>query len=104
MGSFWGHVGVTLGSFWGHVGVTLGSLWGLLRLVLGGLTPLTAAAILESRLGGGVNPPAATAILGLGGVNPPSLLLKRWGGLTPPGMIPVHVLSRSRDRDKNSEV
>ena len=63
--------GVMLGSLWGHFGVTLGSRWGLLGLVLGGLTPLTAAAIPESRLGG---------------VNPPQQQLPFWalGGLTPP--------------------
>ena len=80
LGSLWDHFGVMLGSLWGHCGITVGSLEigpG------GGLTPFTAAAIPESRLGG-LTPPAATAILGLGGVNPPSLLLKRWGGLTPP--------------------
>ena len=63
-GSFWGHFGVMLGSLWDHFGVMLGSLWGHFGITLGsleigpggGVTLLTAAAILESRLGG-VNPP-----------------------------------------------
>ena len=54
----------------------------LLRLVLGGLTPLTAAAIPESRLGG-VTPPQQPLVFSAWWGYPPSSTRIRPGGVTP---------------------